>query len=93
MDSIIQDEKKCYVCGRQTQLESHHCIAGVPGRKNSEKYGLKVWLCREHHTGNSGVHQDIKLDWLIRRAAQREFEKRYDRNQWMAVFGKNYLED
>ena len=74
-------------------LESHHIFMSNPNRKNSERYGLKVWLCKEHHTGNSGVHQDIKLDWLLKRKAQMEFEKRYDRNMFMAVFGKNYLED
>lgn len=74
-------------------LESHHIFMGNPNRKNSERYGLKVWLCKEHHTGNSGVHQDIKLDWRLKRIAQMEFEKRYDRNIFMAIFGRNYLED
>ena len=47
----------------------------------------------DHHTGNHGVHQDRKLDWIIKRAGQREFEKQYGRNEFMAIFGKNYLED
>lgn len=93
MDSILQTEKECYICGRKTELESHHCVFGVPGRRNSELYGLKVWLCYEHHRGNKGVHQNIKLDWYLKRIAQEQFERRYDRNKWMEVFGRNYLED
>lgn len=74
-------------------LELHHIFMGNPNRKNSEKYGLKVWLCKEHHTGNTGVHQDIKLDLALKRMAQREFEKKYGRSEFMRVFGRNYLED
>lgn len=92
--SIIQNEKKCIVCGRTTTLECHHCFPGNPNRKLSEKYGLKVWLCKEHHTGNTGVHSNAQLRWVIQRKAQREFERQIgDRNMFMTVFGKNYLED
>ena len=91
MDSIIQHDKRCYICGSVRGLQCHHIVAGVPGRKNSEKYGLKVWLCMEHHTGNIGVHQDINLDRYLKRIAQTEFENRYSHEKWMEVFGRNYL--
>lgn len=93
MDSILQDEKKCFICGRKTGLHSHHVMFGNPNRKLSELYGLKVYLCQPHHTGDKGVHKDIRLDWQLKRIAQEQFERRYDRNKWMEVFGRNYLED
>lgn len=92
MNSIIQTEKKCYICGRVSGLHNHHIIFGNPGRKNSEKYGLKVWLCMDHHTGNIGVHQDINLDRYLKRIAQTEFERKYSHEKWMEVFGRNYLD-
>lgn len=93
MNSIIQTNKECWFCGTQRELQKHHCVFGVPGRKNSEKYGLTVWLCREHHTGNSGVHQNRELDLELKRVAQKKFEEEHSRNEWMAVFGRNYLEE
>ena len=96
MDSRIQTEKECYFCGRRDQLHSHHIFGGNPGRKNSEKYGLKVWLCMEHHTGDTGVHKNPRgqLNWNLKRLGQQTFERECgDRNKFMEIFGKNYLED
>lgn len=91
MNSIIQTEKRCFVCGSERNLQNHHIVFGNPGRKNSEKYGLKVWLCREHHTGNSGVHQNRQLDLELKQVAQKAFEEDHSREEWMKVFGRNYL--
>lgn len=44
MKSIIQTEKSCFLCGRETCLEKHHVFAGVANRKISEREGLWVWL-------------------------------------------------
>lgn len=91
MESIIQTEKECFVCGSRVNLHSHHLIFGNPGRRNSEKHGLKVWLCMEHHTGNSGVHQNRDLDLQLKRVGQLKFEESHSRSEWMSVFGRNYL--
>ena len=56
MKSIIQDIKQCWVCKTTLNLEEHHCLYGI-NRKMSERFGLKVWLCNEHHTGRMGVHK------------------------------------
>lgn len=93
MDSVIQSEKRCFVCGKEFGLESHHLYMGNPNRKNSERYGMKVWLCAEHHRGNSGVHHDIRLDWQLKRIGQEKFEQQYSRSKFIDVFGRNYLED
>ena len=31
--------------------EEHHVVFGSGQRESSEKYGLKVYLCPEHHRG------------------------------------------
>ena len=89
--SILQDEKRCWICGSVIGLECHHIMSGTANRKLSERYGLKVWLCHEHHTGRSGVQYNAVLNRQLRMDAQYAFEQKYDRATWMKVFGKNYL--
>ena len=90
MKSIMQRDKKCWVCGRTDGLEKHHCIHGTANRKLSERYGLTVWLCSWHHRGPEGVHFDAALDLALKRDAQKAFESKYG-NRFLAVFGRNYL--
>lgn len=92
MESIIQKEKQCLVCGTTYNLHSHHCIYGTANRKQSEKYGLKVWLCQEHHTGNEGVHFNKEFDTYLKKLAQVHFEKTHgNREDFRRIFGKSYL--
>jgi hypothetical protein len=92
MKSIIQNEKKCWVCGSTRHLEKHHCF-GASNRKLSEKFGLTIWLCLEHHRGNTGVHFNPELADMVHRHAQTVFEKEHSREEFMTIFGRNYLED
>lgn len=91
MNSIMQKDERCYVCGCTRDLELHHVMSGTANRKLSERYGLVVFLCRDHHTGRIGVHQDIFLKNRLERDAQRAFEMEYGHARWMQVFRKNYL--
>ena len=89
--SIVQPEgSRCYFCGRMTGLERHHILGG-PNRKWSEKYGLTVMLCHDHHLGKDGVQYNRKLGDRLKQLAQIEFESRYSHDEWMKVFRKNYL--
>ena len=51
LKSILCDisEKKCFICGRYGNMELHHAISGISNRKNSDEYGLTVYLCVECH--------------------------------------------
>lgn len=93
MNSIIQDEKKCFYCGTTYTLEEHHCFGGNPNRKLSEQDGLKVWLCREHHTGNDGVHfNKYKMAWLHDYAQKKAMEYYgWSKEDFTKRYGKNYL--
>lgn len=90
--SIIQSEKECFVCKTTLNLHEHHVFFGTGNRKISERYGMKVWLCQEHHTGRNGVHFDRQLDLLIKTVAQGTFEKEIgNRDEFRRLFGRSYL--
>lgn len=105
MKSILQERNgECYICAYQGNhrkhdyLECHHVFEGVANRKLSEKYGLKVYLCRHHHTGDvlgskDAVHSKGMNDWdrVLKQTAQVAFETKYSHEKFMQVFGKNYL--
>lgn len=92
--SIIQTEKRCYICGSTIWLECHHVFGGNPNRKLSEQYGLKVWLCHDHHNEPpNGVHFNAELRQRLQAKAQRKAMEHYGwtEDQFRAVFGKNYI--
>lgn len=94
MKSIMQTEKHCYVCGRCTGLELHHCIHGTANRRQADKYGLTVWLCADCHRGAEGVHGRAghDLDVKLKKDAQERFEAVYgDRDAFRRAFGKSWL--
>lgn len=99
MKSIMhQKDGTCYLCMKLNQdysvkpyTEEHHCINGNGRRPLSEKYGLKVYLCREHHTiGEQAVHQNAEIAAVLKDDAQRAFEKHFPDLNFMAIFSKNY---
>ena len=90
MKSVIQKEKCCYICRRTYLLESHHIFRGTANRKKSEQYGLKVWLCRSHHTGPEGVHNNPSLDRKVKQLGQQKFEETHSRKEFLREFGRNY---
>lgn len=89
--SIIQQEKKCLLCGATYGCELHHCIHGTAGRKIADKLGLTVWLCAEHHRGSVSPHQNRDIDLRLKRLAQTEYEKKHTREEWLEKVGRNYL--
>lgn len=92
MKSIVQTNKWCYYCGIANNLEEHHIFFGTANRKLSEKFGLKVWLCPEHHRGNTGVHGNNKaLDKKIKQLGQQIFEETHTKEEFIKLFGRNYI--
>ena len=107
MKSVIQNKEdhQCYICknflgdwSEKKDLEEHHIFEGVANRKLSEKYGLKVYLCKKHHTGDiegsrEAVHSKDQNDYDIKlkQIAQMIFEKDHSKKEFMSIFGKNYL--
>lgn len=91
MKSIIQTDKCCLLCGSTYNCERHHCIHGTAGRKIADKLGLTVWLCSEHHRGKVSPHQNKDIDLKLKQLAQRSYEKKHTREEWLAKVGRNYL--
>lgn len=92
-ESIMQTKKECYLTGAKTGLHKHH-IFGAFNRERSETWGLWVWLKWDRHIENSPhrtPHNDVQIDMMLKKAGQREFEKRYGHDVFMREFGRNYL--
>ena len=102
MKSILQTNKECFMCRKlygedigltHDGLEEHHVMFGTADRQISDRYGLTVWLCPSHHNrGMFSAHMNRKTNLILRRHAQREFEKQHSHDEWMELFGKNYME-
>ena len=91
--SILQEEKKCYVTGRTYGLHKHHIYGGA-NRKISEQNGFYVWLIPEYHNmSDYGVHFDKAFDLKLKQDCQRKYEETRSREEFIALIGKNYLED
>lgn len=83
---------QCDLCGRWGYLDTHHIFEGQALRRKSEKYGLKVRICR-------ACHEDIHrhpLDYIwLKRESQLEAMQRlhWTIEDWHREFGKSYLEE
>lgn len=102
MKSIMQDKQDhtCYLCMMLLadfsikQTQEHHVIFGTANRRLSEKYGLKVYLCLKHHEeGREAVHKNAANAFLVKKEAQKAFEKRWPELNFRKIFGKNFLEE
>ena len=103
MKSIMHDKKSgtCYLCmllhsdnSAKSVRQEHHAIFGTANRRLSEKYGLKVYLCLEHHEeGREAVHKNAETALLVKKAAQTAFEKRWPEQNIKKIFGRNYIDD
>lgn len=88
---VVKDMQHCMICG-SPYIQIHHCFYGTANRKISDRLGLVVPLCQEHHTGNNGVHFDKKLDMLVKTMAQGSFENQIgSREDFRRLFGRSYL--
>lgn len=85
----------CYACMAMGYLEEHHIFHGTANRKQSERAGLKVHLCYRCHRGSgTGVHGgNRELDRRLKQEAQRAYERTHTRAEFIALIGKNYMED
>ena len=73
----LQEDKCCWVCGSSHALSPHHVFGNTGNRSMSEKYGLVVWMCFNHHTGGAGIHFDTELRKSLQAYAKDEFIKVY----------------
>jgi len=66
----------------------HHVYFGND-RKKSEKWGMKVYLIPHWHLDTKhSVHMNKETDRLVKRFAQKEFERMYDHEFFIEIFGQ-----
>lgn len=91
--SILQNEKKCYVCGTTQNIHIHEVMFGR-NRNNSIKDGCCVYLCGYHHNqSNEGVHFNHKLDMELKQKMEKRWLEYYhkDIEDFIKKYGRNYL--
>lgn len=82
-------EGTCFLCWRYGKLDKHHLIPGTANRKNSEKYKLYEFVCRECHRK---IHDDPDLMLFMKCHGQLLFETESGtREDFIKIFGKSYL--
>ena len=91
--SIIQEDRAhCFICGMNANLEplDEHHVYPAANRKNSEKYGLKVYI---HHFGKDSVHQNAEVDRALKATVQKIAMRRYGWTvqDFRSIFGKSYI--
>lgn len=101
MKSIMHDKSRhtCYLCEKLHDdnswkycIEEHHVFHGTSNRKNAEKWGLKVYLCNDHHVyGKEAVHQRADIDLVLKQDGQRAFLKAYPDEDFISIFGKSFI--
>lgn len=89
---ITKDLEHCYLCIKQgikdiPKDDLHELIEGK-NRQVSMKYGLVIPICRKCH---EIVTNDKTLQDKLHKVAQKEFKKRYKSENFVQIFGKNYL--
>lgn len=88
---LVGSMEFCMVCGKP-HPHKHH-VFGASNRKWSEKYKLTVPLCYVHHNGSAdGVHFDKEFDTKLKEYAQERFQEEYPELDFVAIFGRNYIE-
>lgn len=91
--SIMQNNRVCYLTGRTDNLHRHH-IYGGSRRASSEEWGCWVYLTGEkHNLSRDSVHGNPALSLQLKEECQRRFEELHGHDAFMAVFGKNYLDE
>lgn len=89
---ITKDLEHCYLCAKQgikniPKDDLHELIEGK-NRQVSMKYGLVIPICRKCH---EIVTNDKTLQDKLHKVAQKEFKKHYKTENFVQVFGQNYL--
>jgi len=79
---------QCERCGRITAMHFHHMLMGSKHRLLADEDGLIIRLCPACH---EAAHKDKELQKTIKQMAQKKYEKKHSREEWMKRYGRNYL--
>ncbi len=84
--SILQNEKKCYICNCTKNLTKHEAFGGC-NRQKSMEWGLVYYLCiRCHEEVTNNENRKKKLEGLARSI----FVMKYGADLFLKEFGRNF---
>ena len=99
---LLQDKKRCFICGSINNIHRHHIFFGLANRKKSEEDAMWVYLCALHHNMSAfSVHNNKDLDMKIKQRAEKVWINTYpDKDltyeekieKFIDRYGKNYLD-
>ena len=92
--SILSNDAECFICGTTYNLHKHHCCHGTGKRTPSEREGLWVYLCAEHHNmSKESVHFNTPFDITLKKFSQYVWQEKNNKTKddFIKVFGKSYL--
>lgn len=78
------EDGKCYACGLETYTARHEIFDGA-NRRTSKAVGMWICVCPGCH---SEIHRDQEN---MHKAGQALFEHYHSHEDFIALFGKNYL--
>jgi len=93
---------RCYICGSTNGLSLHEVFYGNANRKKSKEDGMIMPLCREHHLGTNGVHNNKQLDLKLKQQAEKIWISKFTDKSlslsdqidlFIKRYGKNYLDE
>ena len=79
----------CHLCGRYARLDKHHVFGGA-FRNASERYKMYVYICRDCHDRIHFSKDSRKMMDSLRWEFQQRFEENHTREEFMALFHRNY---
>ena len=98
---MLNNDKRCFVCGTANDLHIHHIFEGTANRKKSEEDDMKIYLCGYHHNmSNAGIHYNKELELKVKKLAQQVWMKQFVPNlpledqieAFIKRYGRNYLD-
>jgi ribosome-binding protein aMBF1 (putative translation factor) len=80
---------RCELCGRYGKLDVHHVFEGR-NRKNSDKYGAVIRVCRTCH---DNIHHYPRTYEHLKREWQQKLMERYGwtEDEFREIFKRSYL--
>lgn len=84
---------QCYLCHRFERTEVHHVFEGTANRKISDREGLMVNLCHNCHRFIHSRPKSIVAIELKQTAQQVWMTKNGSKEDFMKLFGRNWLDD
>ena len=86
--SILNNLDKCFFCGRPAEC-IHEVYFGTANRQISIENGFCVGLChREHNVSAKSVHNDRRMDLILKRTYQKEYEKNHTQEEFIKLIRK-----